>query len=97
MGPTFRILSDEQRSAIASAAFDLLEQVGVNLTEPEARPLLYGAGGASKATGKPVLAMPVTLQALADSREMAAHAVGDDGVPRARPVMIFYSEPVEAI
>ncbi len=41
---TFRILSDEQRTRIAAAAFDLLECVGVNLTEPEARELLRCAG-----------------------------------------------------
>jgi len=44
MGLVFRILSDEQRSKIASAAFELLERVGVELTEPEARGLLYAAG-----------------------------------------------------
>lgn len=41
---TFRILSDEQRARVADAAFDLLERVGVQLTEPEARDLLHGAG-----------------------------------------------------
>ena len=40
----FRILSAEQRTRIAAAAFDLLERVGVQLTEPEARELLRGAG-----------------------------------------------------
>lgn len=41
---TFRILSDKQRTRIAGAAFDLLERVGVQLTEPEAQELLHGAG-----------------------------------------------------
>ncbi len=42
--PAFHILTDEQREKIAAAAFELLEQVGVRLTEPEARALLHGAG-----------------------------------------------------
>jgi trimethylamine--corrinoid protein Co-methyltransferase len=204
MRPTFRILSDEQRSSIASAAFDLLERVGVRLTEPEARVLLYGAGarvegdrvripatvvdeairsaprniaiyardgqrcmelGGERAyfgahtdgpdvldpnTGerrpcleadvrgnavlidalpnlsyttasglvadrppeiadrvslaqclahatKPVLAMPVTLEALADCRKMAALVVGGDDVLQARPIVVVYSEPVSPL
>ncbi len=44
MSLTFRILSDKQHTRIADAAFDLLERVGVQLTEPEARELLHGAG-----------------------------------------------------
>ena len=44
MKPTFRILTDEQRRAIAGGAFELLDRVGVKLTEPEARALLRGAG-----------------------------------------------------
>ena len=44
MKPTFRALSDAERRAIAAAAFELLEDVGVRLTEPEARALLSGAG-----------------------------------------------------
>jgi trimethylamine--corrinoid protein Co-methyltransferase len=44
MGLDFRILSDKQRARIAAAVFDLLERVGVQLTEPEARSLLQGAG-----------------------------------------------------
>lgn len=31
MKPTFRLLTDEQKSAIAAAAFELLERVGVKL------------------------------------------------------------------
>ncbi|MCK4451410.1 MAG: trimethylamine methyltransferase family protein, partial [Anaerolineae bacterium] len=41
---TSRILTGEQQEKIAAAAFELLEQVGVRLTEPEARALLHGAG-----------------------------------------------------
>ncbi|MGD8997649.1 MAG: trimethylamine methyltransferase family protein, partial [Anaerolineae bacterium] len=44
MGLVFRILSDQRRAKIATAVFDLLERVGVRLTEPEARDLLRGAG-----------------------------------------------------
>ena len=44
MGFTFRMLSDEERERIAGAALGLLERVGVQLTEPEARELLHGAG-----------------------------------------------------
>ncbi len=44
MGPLFRMLSDEKRARIANASFDLLERVGVRLTEPEARELLRGRG-----------------------------------------------------
>jgi len=50
-----------------------------------------------KSSTKPVLAMPVTLQALADSREMAALAVGGDDVLKARPVLIVYAEPVSPL
>ncbi len=46
---------------------------------------------------KPVLAMPVTLEALADSREMAALAVGGDDALRERPLMIVYAEPVSPL
>jgi trimethylamine--corrinoid protein Co-methyltransferase len=42
--PTLRILTDRQRSAIAEAATELLERVGVHLTEPEAQELLHRAG-----------------------------------------------------
>jgi trimethylamine:corrinoid methyltransferase-like protein len=37
-------LDGEQRERIATAVCDLLEGVGVKLTEPEARDLLRGAG-----------------------------------------------------
>ena len=204
MKPTLRMLSDAERRAIAAAAFELLEEVGVRLTEPEARALLDGAGariegervhvpvhliedairsaprgisiytrdgelsmrlegdsayfGAhtdaphvldpttrtrrpceeedvrrnavlidalpnvsfTTASGlvadcpprvadrvslaqclinstKPVLAMPVTLDALADSHEMAALAAGGAEALRARPVLIVYSEPVSPL
>jgi trimethylamine--corrinoid protein Co-methyltransferase len=204
MRPTFRVLIEEQQSAIAAAVFELLERVGVKLTDSEARALLHGAGarvegdrvripahlvedaiqsapqgisiytrdgelsmqlqgysayyGAhtdapevldpftherrpcqeedvrrnavlidalpnlsyTTASGlvadrppeiadrvslaqclmnstKPVLAMPVTLQALADSREMAALAIGGDDPLRAQPVLIVYSEPVSPL
>jgi trimethylamine--corrinoid protein Co-methyltransferase len=46
---------------------------------------------------KPVLAMPVTLQALVDCREMAALAVGGDGVLREHPLLIVYAEPVSPL
>jgi len=200
----FRLLTDEQRSAIAAAAFDLLEQIGVRLNEVEAQALLSGAGahveggqvyipahlveeaiqkapqeisiykrdgqlamrlercsyyyGAhtdapdvldpytcqrrqcqeqdvrrnavlidalpniafTTASGlvadrqpevadrvslsqclknsiKPVLAMPITLRALVDSREMATLAAGGEDALRARPLMIVYSEPVSPL
>ena len=202
--PIFRILTGEQRGKIAAAVFDLLERVGVKLTEPEAQTLLHGAGARIKgervhipahlveeaiksapqrisiytrggkrsmqlegtsayygahtdapdvldpftherrpcreedvrrnavlidalpnisyttASGlvadrppeiadrvslaqclinstKPVLAMPVTFQALTDCQEMAALAVGGEDVLRARPVLIVYSEPVSPL
>lgn len=44
MRPFLRFLSDEQRERIAEATADLLETVGVQLTEPVARELLHGAG-----------------------------------------------------
>lgn len=204
MKPTFRILTDEEQRRIAEGAFELLEQVGVKLTEPEAQGLLHGAGaringdrlyipqhlvgeaiqsapqrisiytrdgkpamqlegynyyyGAHtdapdvldpfthqrrpcqeedvrrnavlidamlnisyttasglvadcspeiadrvslaqclKNSTKPVLAMPTTLRALADSREMAALAVGGDDELRVQPVLIIYSEPVSPL
>lgn len=204
MKPTFRILTDEQQRAIAEAAFELLERVGVKLTESKARALLQEAGarvegdrvyipahlvegaiqsapqeisiytrdgdlsmqleGTSAYYGahtdapdvldpftherrpcqeedvrrnavlidalpnikyttasglvadrpaeiadrvslaqclinssKPVLAMPVTLQALVDSREMATLAVGGDDELRVRPLLIIYSEPVSPL
>jgi len=46
---------------------------------------------------KPVLAMPVTLEALVDAREMAAIAVGGDDVLRDRPTLIVYAEPVSPL
>ena len=204
MKPNFCVLADEQRRSIAAAAFGLLEEVGVRLTEAKAQALLDGAGarverdrvcipahlveeairsapagisiytrggelsmrlegdsayyGAhtdapdvldpftherhpcreadvgrnavlidalpnvsyTTASGlvadrpaeiadrvslaqclmnstKPVLAMPVTLAALADCREMAALVAGGDDVLRARPIMIVYSEPVSPL
>jgi trimethylamine--corrinoid protein Co-methyltransferase len=204
MSLVFRILSDEQRGRIATAAFDLLQGVGVRLTEPQARELLHGAGaridgqrvripvelitqaidsapssiaiytrhgdramhlgGTSAYFGahtdapdvldpfsgerrpcrvadaariarlidalpnisyttasgmvsdrpaevadraalaqclihspKPVLAMPVTHQALVDCREMAALAVGSDSALRERPLLTVYSEPVSPL
>jgi len=200
----FRLLTDKQQSAIAAAAFELLERVGVKLTESEAQALLHGAGArvegdrvyipahlvedviqsapqgisiytrnselAMQLQGynayygahtdapdvldpfthqrrlcqeedvrrnavlidalpnlsyttvsglvadrppeiadrvslaqclmnsiKPVLAMPVTLQALADSREMAALVFGGDDALRARPGLIIYSEPMSPL
>jgi len=204
MKPTFRLLTDEQQSKIAAAAFELLARVGVKLTEPEAQALLYGAGahveddrvriptslveeaiqsaphgisiytrdgelamrlegqnyyyGAhtdapdvldpftnqrracleedvrcnallidalpnisyTTASGlvadrqpeiadrvalalclnnstKSVLAMPVTLSALVESREMAALAVGDEDALRDQPLLIIYAEPVSPL
>jgi len=204
MKPTFRLLTDEQQSAIAAAAFELLERVGVKLTDSEAQALLYDAGahvegervyipahlveesiqsapqgisiyirggelamrleghnyyyGAhtdapdvldpftskrrpcteddvrrnavlidalpniryTTASGlvadrrpeiadrvslaqclinstKPVLAMPVTLQALVDCRELASLAAGGDDTLRAQPLLIVYSEPVSPL
>jgi len=200
----FRILSDDQRALIADAIFELLEGVGVKLTEARARELLHGAGGriegdrvrlpadlinqaiesapsrigihsrdgelamelggtaayfgahsdaphvldpfsgerrpcteadagriarlidalgnlsyttasgmlsdrppavADRASlaqclihsAKPVMAMPVTLQALFDSREMVALAVGGDEVLRCRPHLIVYAEPISPL
>ncbi len=46
---------------------------------------------------KPVLAMPVSLQALADSREMVASVVGGEQVLRKRPLFIVYTEPVSPL
>ena len=204
MRPTFRVLNDKERDTLAAATFELLNQVGVKLTEEKARALLDGAGarivgnrvhipahlveeairsapreisiytrngepamqleGTSAHVGahtdgpdvldpftherrlcceadvrrnaalidalpnvsfttasglvsdrppeiadraslaqclihstKPVLAMPVTLQALLDCREMAARAVGEEDALRARPAMIVYAEPVSPL
>jgi trimethylamine--corrinoid protein Co-methyltransferase len=44
MAPILRILSDKQCQRIAGAATHLLERVGVELTETEAREHLHGAG-----------------------------------------------------
>lgn len=204
MKPVFHILTDKGRTKIAEATFKLLERVGVQLTEPEARELLHEAGarvdgdcvylpvplveeairsapesisiyardgtlamrlegynyyygahtdapdvldpfsherrpcqeedvrrnallidalpniayttasglvadrpaqladrvslaGCLQHSTKPVLAMPVSLRALADSREMAALAAGGDRELRARPTLIVYSEPVSPL
>ncbi|MGD2146246.1 MAG: trimethylamine methyltransferase family protein [Anaerolineae bacterium] len=200
----FRVLSDERRARIAFAVLDLLEGVGVKLTEAQARELLHGAGariegdrvhfpadlvqqalesapsnipiysrhgdrvmdlGGTAAyfgahtdapdvldpetgvrrpcteadagriarlidalenlsyttasgmlsdrpaavadrvslaqcllqSSKPVMAMPVTLQALVDAREMVALAVGGEAVLRERPALIIYAEPVSPL
>lgn len=204
MRPVLRHLSDEQRGRIAAAAFELLDRVGVRMTEPEARELLAAAGarvegdrvtipaslveemidsapakvglydrhgelamelgGMSTSFGahtdapdvldplndlrrpcteadvgrhavlidalpnihfitasgmvadrpqavadraalaeclihsrKPVLAMPITPEAVADSREMAALAVGGEDALRDRPTLIVYAEPVSPL
>jgi len=204
MEPTFRLLTDEQQSAIAAAAFELLERVGVKLTDSESQALLFEAGahiegdrvyipthlveeaiqsapqgisiytrdgelamrlegynyyyGAHtdapdvldpftyqrrpcqeedvrrnatlidalpnisyttasglvadrrpeiadrvsldqclKNSTKPVLAMPVTLRALVDCRELAACAAGGEDALRAQPLLIVYSEPVSPL
>jgi trimethylamine--corrinoid protein Co-methyltransferase len=46
---------------------------------------------------KPVLAMPIRPEAVADSREMAALAVGGDDALRDRPNLIVYAEPVSPL
>jgi len=204
MKATIRLLTGEGQSAIAAAAFELLERIGVKLTEPEAQALLSRAGahvdgdrvnipahlveqaiqsapqgisiymragelamrleghnyyyGAHtdapdvldpftllrrscqeedvrrnamlidalpnisfttasglvadrrseiadrvsltqclKNSSKPVLAMPVTLRALADCREIAALAVGGEDALGAKPILIVYSEPVSPL
>jgi trimethylamine--corrinoid protein Co-methyltransferase len=40
----FQILTEEERGRLAEAAFELLDRVGVELTEPEAREMLHAAG-----------------------------------------------------
>ncbi len=50
-----------------------------------------------KNSTKPVLAMPLTLRALVDVREMAALAVGGKDALRAEPILIVYSEPVSPL
>ncbi len=204
MKPTLRFLSVEQRERIAATAFQLLGEVGVEVTEPEAQGLLDGAGaridgdrvripgpvvekalasapssitiysregnevtrlgemttffgahtdapdvlgpgsgerraclesdvarhaslidqlpniGFTTASGmvadrspdvaalvalarcltssrKPVLAMPVTYQALRHSHEMAALALGGEENLRERPSLIIYAEPVSPL
>lgn len=204
MTPAFTLLTSAHQSAIAAAAFELLERVGVKLTEGEARALLLGAGAQAagdrvylpeelvaqaiqsapqgisihmrtgelamrlegrnyffgahsdapdvldpftnqrrpcreedvrrnavlidglpnlsfttasglvadrrpeiadrvslaqclKNSTKPVLAMPVSLQAVADCWELAAVAAGGEQVLRAQPLMIVYSEPVSPL
>jgi trimethylamine--corrinoid protein Co-methyltransferase len=44
MKPTIRLLNDEQQNEISGAAFELLERVGVKLTDSEAQALLFKAG-----------------------------------------------------
>lgn len=44
MSPQFLFLDEAGREALAAAAFELLQRVGVKVTEPEARALLAGAG-----------------------------------------------------
>jgi trimethylamine--corrinoid protein Co-methyltransferase len=46
---------------------------------------------------KPVLEMPVTPQALADSHQMAALIAGGDEVLLERPILIVYAEPVSPL
>ncbi len=48
MRPSFSFLTDEQRRLIFEAASDIMEQVGVKITLPEARHLLHMAGAPSK-------------------------------------------------
>ena len=42
--PVFQLLTEEQKNALAQAAFDILEQTGVRITESEGRALLIKAG-----------------------------------------------------
>ena len=46
---------------------------------------------------KPVLAMPISLQALVECREMAALAAGGEVALREKPSMIVYAEPVSPL
>jgi trimethylamine--corrinoid protein Co-methyltransferase len=46
---------------------------------------------------KPVLAMPVSLRALIDCRELAALAAGGEDALRAKPLLIVYAEPVSPL
>ncbi|MGD8397522.1 MAG: trimethylamine methyltransferase family protein [Anaerolineae bacterium] len=46
---------------------------------------------------KPVLAMPVTLDGLADCHEMAALAAGGEEALRERPLVVIYAEPVSPL
>jgi len=46
---------------------------------------------------KPVLAMPLTPEAVIDSREMAALAVGGNEALRDRPTLVVYAEPVSPL
>ena len=42
--PVFQLLTEAQQNDLAKAAFDILEQTGVRITEPEGRALLMKAG-----------------------------------------------------
>jgi len=44
MQPTLRVLNDAKQSRIATAAFELQEQVGVKLTKSDAQTVLNAAG-----------------------------------------------------
>jgi trimethylamine--corrinoid protein Co-methyltransferase len=44
MKPMIRLLTDEQKKAISAAVIELLERVGVRLTDSEAQALLFEAG-----------------------------------------------------
>ena len=50
-----------------------------------------------KHSRKPVLAMPVTLEGLVESKEMAAVAAGGDAELRVHPLLIVYAEPVSPL
>ena len=43
--PVFQPLTEAQKNALAQAAFDIVEQTGVRITETEGRTLLNKAGG----------------------------------------------------
>ncbi len=65
MRPSLRFLSTDERERIGLAALRILEDVGVRLTEPEARELLHGAG--ARVAGKRVTMPAFLVQEMMDT------------------------------
>ncbi|MBN1658458.1 MAG: trimethylamine methyltransferase family protein [Anaerolineae bacterium] len=79
MSPRFRYLDDRQRETLADAAYELLDTIGMTVTETEALALLTGAGASAGDDGRMRIPAPLVDAAL-DSAPAAIELYDRDGV-----------------